>query len=655
MGNAHEPDKRNDASMPREKDFSLDDIVREYGGWTEQPPVAEPTAQETEETPIAEQAHIAFEWLRPDEEEGPETENVSEAEDPPEPEHEPEEIPDEKPKLRLVEKKQKKRRRTLPEKTPQQMQSEIKKELRLLPLRAYLTGFLTVLAGILTLWQGMEWPIPVSLPSVSTLSIALLAIYVLCLLLSLDALLRGLQQILLLRFNLESSLLLCSVVVLLDGFAAFSSGRIPLYAPVCLSLFLANYGRSKRLKGNYRAIKVLLSEEPREYVYHLPKQWHNTDCLTHESSDIAIGAQCLNEPDGCERALRVYCPMVSIAALILSVTTSIVAKQNFLWVFAVMLTGSLPAMGFFCFSAPMQQLALRLQKSGAALLGWRGLRLLCGSKYLMLSSKDLFPKSSVAFNGLKVFGSYRVNQVVACAGTMMIAAGSELEPIFTDLMQEYGVREYPMGSFRRYEGGGYGAEIGGDVVLTGSLRFMRLMGIAIPNELNLKQALFLSINGELAGVFALTYKAAGTIRSALVSVQHSSGLTPLLATRDFLISPQFLAQKFKISSDSLEFPAVADRVRLSELELPRDATPAAVMTKQSMSAYAGSVLGARTLNSITRWSIVFCFLSGLMGLLIMLLLTRTGAVAIASAANLLLYMLLWLIPTILLDLWVRFI
>ena len=130
MGNAHEPDKRNDASMPREKDFSLDDIVREYGGWTEQPPVAEPTAQETEETPIAEQAHIAFEWLRPDEEEGPETENVSEAEDPPEPEHEPEEIPDEKPKLRLVEKKQKKRRRTLPEKTPQQMQSEIKKELR---------------------------------------------------------------------------------------------------------------------------------------------------------------------------------------------------------------------------------------------------------------------------------------------------------------------------------------------------------------------------------------------------------------------------------------------------------------------------------------------------------------------------------------------
>ena len=181
------------------------------------------------------------------------------------------------------------------------------------------------------------------------------------------------------------------------------------------------------------------------------------------------------------------------------------------------------------------------------------------------------------------------------------------------------------------------------------------MGIAIPNELNLKQALFLSINGELAGVFALTYKAAGTIRSALVSVQHSSGLTPLLATRDFLISPQFLAQKFKISSDSLEFPAVADRVRLSELELPRDATPAAVMTKQSMSAYAGSVLGARTLNSITRWSIVFCFLSGLMGLLIMLLLTRTGAVSIASAANLLLYMLLWLIPTILLDLWVRFV
>lgn len=621
-------ENRKETSVPREDDFSLEDVVREYGGWTVSDlyeDLTQPKPETTEQTPAV-------------------------SEEPAETEQEPE-----KPKLHALPSKEKPRRRTQ-ERSPQQLLSDTKKSLQYLPIRTYLTGFFTLLAILLTLWQGMGWRLPIALPSNRTLTLILLGFFILCLLLSVDVLLRGLRQALLLRFNLESSLLLTGIVVLIDGFVALAKERVPFYAPICLGLFLADLGRLRRLMANLRSLQVINSDsEEREGLYRLIRLWHNTDCLAHISSDAALDASSLQDPDGLERALRVYCPMIAVAAAVLSVVTGFAAHQNVLWVLAVLLTGSLPVMGFICYAAPLSRLSQRLQKSGAALLGWRGIKSLCGTRYMILGARDLFPSANVSFNGLKVFGSFRVNQVVSCAGTMMIAADSELEPIFSDLMREYGVRSYPIGSFRRYEGGGYGAEIGGDVVLTGSQRFMRLMGIQLPDDLRVKQAIFLSINGQLAGVFALSYKASGTIRSALQSVQRNRGLMPLLATKDFLISPQLLSQKYKISADSIEFPAVVDRIKLSELETPAEGQPAAVLNKESFSGYSGAVLGARALASATRWGAVFCYLSGIVGLLMMLLLTRTGASDIASAANLTLYLLLWLVPTTLLGLWVRFV
>ena len=114
-----------------------------------------------------------------------------------------------------------------------------------------------------------------------------------------------------------------------------------------------------------------------------------------------------------------------------------------------------------------------------------------------------------------------------------------------------------------------------------------------------------------------------------------------------------LARKYKISADRIEFPAVADRAALSEPGRTAGQTPAAVLTRGSLSGYAGAVLGARSLRSVTRWSVAFCYLAGVTGMLIMLLLTRVGAMGAASAANLTQYMLLWLPPSLLLDAWVK--
>ena len=83
-----------------------------------------------------------------------------------------------------------------------------------------------------------------------------------------------------------------------------------------------------------------------------------------------------------------------------------------------------------------------------------------------------------------------------------------------------------------YEGGGLSANIRGDQVLVGSAAFMNLMDIPLPQGLNVKSAVFCAINGELAGIFALSYSLHDTIFPALEELMREK-IGPVLATRDF--------------------------------------------------------------------------------------------------------------------------
>ncbi len=688
------PEQLNPQEQRPEQDaFSLEDIVREFGGWTQReesktvsesmPQEAaqpqEPAAEqaEGESQPPAEQSSAAeeapvrksrFQFI---------TMDLNAPRQPPEPETIPDGAPADRaaaesgqtageteqtqqPKLKLLPQKHAKPVRHPEKKRPKQAHVEpaeayanCRRQLRGLKARTYFTLLLMLLCVGVTLWAHYGWQLPVSVPSPGLRNWILLGLLLACALFSADVLLRGIRQALRLRFNLESSAVLCLLAVLLDTLSVLDGSRIPLCAPVCLALALADWGRLQRLSADRKALRTVLEAKEPEAVCSAQRLWHDQDCLLHQPGDIREAADMLAQPDGCERVLRVYCPMSAVVSGVLSVVIAILTETPFFWVLAVLLTGSLPVMGFFSYALPWHLLSRRLRKSGAALLGWAGAGRLKGQRYLVVRGADLFPKANVSFNGLKVCGEYRVKQVVAFAGTVMAASGSELMPLFQDLMEEYGARPYLMGSFRRYEGGGFGAEIGGDVVLTGSQRFMQLMGVRIPPELDLKQAVYLSVNGELAGVFALSYKAAPSVRTGLLSLQHSKSLTALLATRDFLISPQMLAKKYKVAADRLEFPAVGDRVALSEPVLEEAGQAGAILSRGGFSGYVTAVLGARSLRSVTKWGAAFCCISGLVGLAIMVVLTRVGAAGTASAANLLQYMLLWLIPSFLLGAWVK--
>lgn len=103
-----------------------------------------------------------------------------------------------------------------------------------------------------------------------------------------------------------------------------------------------------------------------------------------------------------------------------------------------------------------------------------------------------------------------------------------------------GARRYSVSKLRRYEVGGVGAEIGSDSVLVGSLRFMQSMGVDMPAGTRVSQAVYVAINGSLAGVFAVHYGVSRSVLEGLSALTVSRGVSPVVTAGDFIITESFL-------------------------------------------------------------------------------------------------------------------
>ena len=481
------------------------------------------------------------------------------------------------------------------------------------------------------------------------LSIAMLAIFLIQCLCSAEILVRGVQQAIRLRFDLSSMMTVAAVLGILDSFRAILESRLPLCPALSLSLLLALWGVSLEKQAKWRTLKTVLAMDTPVAAVKEEKAWHNLDCVFRREGNPDDFTAMLETPDAAEKTMRIYAPASVVLTLLLALFSAMRGGADFLWSWSVLVAAALPAGGFLACWRPFALLAKRLQKAGAAVCGWRGAKILSGEIGMVIRDEDLFPASNISINGVKMFTELPVRQVVGYATAVIQAAGSGLLPLFEEMMRNENGRRYTVDTFRQYEGGGFGAEIRGDVVLLGTMAFMRLMGIHVPEGAKIPSAVYVSVNSELTGVFALTYGPSAASKAALHTAVRAPGLLPILATRDFMITPLLVKKRFKVSADRLEYPMVTERSALSAPEAGENGIQGALMAKGNFTAFAAAVTGGRSLRKTVHSTVIVALLSGILGTVLLCVLTYLDAASAASASNLLLYQLLWQVPSLLIT------
>ena len=470
----------------------------------------------------------------------------------------------------------------------------------------------------------------------------------LAMLVGLDVLGRGLLRLARLEFGMDSLLVFSCAAVLADALTMYQlnprEGQMPYCAASILAIFLLMRGVRRKRRAQRLACRTAASAAQPYLVTLDEGKWSGRDTYAKWSGEpIGFGRQ-MQAADGAERIFHRVAPLLFLGCLLLSLVASVGrgAPERLLWCLAATLTASTSLSGGLCYALPWLSLTRRLSRSGAAIAGWDGVTATGGSG-ILLTDTDLFPPGCVALNGIKIFGDFPVDKVISSTATLIRDSGCGLDKIFHDLLRSQGCVYRRAAGLCVYEGG-LSAVIRDQQVLVGSADFMRLMEVTLPQGLHVKNAVFCAIDGELAGIFALNYTLHGALEPSLNSLIRNR-VTPIMATRDFNLIPAMLRQRFKLPVDRMEFPPVERRRELSDGDQPHSAILTAVLCREGVAPYSEAVVGAARLRRAVRLSAVLACLGALAGLLLAFYLTSAGAYSSLSAANLLVFLVMWLVPT----------
>ena len=320
---------------------------------------------------------------------------------------------------------------------------------------------------------------------------------------------------------------------------------------------------------------------------------------------------------------------------------------------AVGLLAAVPVTGFVAYSRPFAVLVRRLHGIGTVLCGWGGVKGLGGKAVFPVGFDDLFPAGTTKIHGVKFFGSRSTDQIVAYCTAMIVSSGSGLAPVFTQVLESRNGRHIDALNLRVYDNGGIGGEVFGESVLVGSLTFLKEMGVEVPEGIRVSNAICIAIDGELCGLFAVTYDKVRSASAGLKTLCSCRGLKLVITAGDCMLDNQFIRSQFGIKSKRILFPPYADRAALQQTESGEDAKSLLLTTREGLLPYAYGVAGARLLRKSCAAGVVIHMLGGIVGMGIMLTLTLLGRLDLLTPVHMFAYQLLWLIPGFLATTWTR--
>ena len=182
---------------------------------------------------------------------------------------------------------------------------------------------------------------------------------------------------------------------------------------------------------------------------------------------------------------------------------------------------------------------------------------------------------------------------------------------------------------------------------------MQDMGVEMPAGTKINQAVYVAIDGEFSGLFAITYTRMKYSAAGLATLCSYRGVTPLVTADDFLLTAPFLKEKFGVSIRRMVHAAREQKAALAARKPAADAPVLALTTHEGLAPAAYAITGARALRTSCRLGVTVHMIGGILGMLIMLALAVIGAVELLTPLNILLYQLVWMIPGLLVTEWTR--
>ncbi len=456
------------------------------------------------------------------------------------------------------------------------------------------------------------------------------------------------------RFTLNTLLVFSFMVCCLDGILCLKQLRVPCCAAFSLQVTMSLWSAYQKRNTQLGQLDTMRKATRLDSIGAVEDYYDGRTGFVRGEGQVEDFMDTYEAPSKPEKILSGYVFAVLIASLAIGITGGVLHGVSMgIQAVAVTLLAAVPATMFITLSRPMAVLERRLHALGTVLCGWQGVEGLNKKAVFPLGHDDLFPGGTIKMNGVKFYGDREPDEIVAYGTALITADGGGLAPLFTQLLDSRNGVHYEAENLRAYDGGGIGGEVNGEPVLVGTLSFLRSMGVEIPQGIRISQAVCVAVDGELGGLFAVTYEKDRSSAAGLATLCAYRNLKPVLTTDDFMLTEDFLRARFSVRPRKILMPEHEQRRALRQVELEHGAPALAMTTREGLASFAYAVTGARSLKTASMVGIIIHMIGGILGILMMLALAILGAEELLTPGNLFLYELVWMIPGLIVTEWTR--
>ena len=465
------------------------------------------------------------------------------------------------------------------------------------------------------------------------------------------------------RFSLNSLLVFSFVLCCVDGILCLRQMRVPCCAAFSLQVTMSLWSAYQKRNTRMGQLDTMRKANHLDGLTVVDEYHQGTAGILRKEAQVEDFMDHYEDTNRYQKTHSVYAVIALIAAVLTGVAAGVLAGLRNgemadaisfgIQVAAVTTLAALPASMFICLSRPMAVLEKRLHGLGAVLCGWRGVEDLSKNAVFPLSHEDLTPTGSVKLNGVKFYGDRESDEIVAYCAALCSAAGGALKPLFEHLLESRNGIRFEVADFRAYENGGVGGEVNAEPVLVGSLAFLKEMEVEVPEGIKVPNCVGVSVSGEFCGLFAIAYEKNRNAAAGLATLTGYRKLRAILTTGDFMLTEQFLKDKFSVNTKRVIIPDPETKAALQAVKPEEDAPVAAISTGEGIAPFAYCVTGAKAMKRACRAGTVVHMIGGILGIAMMVALAVLGAREYLTPANMLLYQLVWLVPGFLITNWTR--
>lgn len=359
--------------------------------------------------------------------------------------------------------------------------------------------------------------------------------------------------------------------------------------------------------------------------------------------------------DLCSKSSPFYMFLV-IAVLAFSVTTYVLSKSGahaFAYAAGAFCVIT-PLLYTFSFAVPIFINSRKARKFGGAIVGSESSYALEDAQTIIVDDSDVF---NVALNGIRLYGDFSIDDAITYLCSLYNVVGGPTKKLFMDMLGDNVVSLPRADDIYYHEKMGYSCLIHSKVFIVGNKELMNHFGVEVnDSEFDIiyqqkqKSVLFVAYDGQLIGVFLLSYSFSHGVSKAF-SLFEADQMNLSVVERDANVTEDLLYSCFKVSDKSL-FRIMNFRIArkcFGKFEI-KNKTSSLLLSNTGLKGVAYAFHGCRAMLFAIKSSNVIKVISSIMALILITFLLLFSEPSVNLPTHILIYQLLWSLPILFVSL-----